>query len=84
MRIIIIERCLNILVFNGTIFYDLLFTVKGDYKEGVRRLSHKAFKGALRISLLRDEPGYCLPYKVMTLLTDVDGLMMKWRRELSL
>lgn len=52
---------------------------ESDYKEGVRRLSHKAFKGALRISLLRDEPGYCLPYKVMTLLTDVDGLMMKWR-----
>ncbi|VDH93313.1 tryptophan 2,3-dioxygenase-like [Mytilus edulis] len=55
-----------------------------DYKEGVRRLSHKAFKGALRISLLRDEPGYCLPYKVMTLLTDVDGLMMKWRHNHAL
>ncbi|CAC5415260.1 TDO2 [Mytilus coruscus] len=50
-----------------------------DHEEGIRRMSHKAFKGALRISLLRDEPGYCLPYKVLTLLTDVDELMMKWR-----
>lgn len=49
-----------------------------------RRLSHKAFKGALSISLLRDEPGYCLPYKVLTLLTDVDGLIMKWRHNHSL
>lgn len=44
-----------------------------------RRLSYKAFQGALRIALCRDETGYCLPYQVMTLLTDVDSLIMKWR-----
>ncbi|XP_063422676.1 tryptophan 2,3-dioxygenase-like [Mytilus trossulus] len=54
-------------------------TYESDHKKGIRRLSHKAFKGALKIALMRDEPGYCLPYKVLTLLTDVDGLIMKWR-----
>ncbi|XP_076105939.1 tryptophan 2,3-dioxygenase-like isoform X1 [Mytilus galloprovincialis] len=52
---------------------------ESDREHGIRRLSHKAFKGALRISLLRDKPGYCLPYKVLSLITDVDGLIMKWR-----
>lgn len=50
-----------------------------DQQKGFRRLSHKGFQGALRIALMRDEEGYCLPYQVMTLLTDVDALIMKWR-----
>ena len=50
-----------------------------DQQKGLRRLSHKGLQGALTIALKRDEDGYCLPYQVMTLLTDVDALIMKWR-----
>ncbi|CAC5407862.1 TDO2 [Mytilus coruscus] len=62
--------------FQGVIDKDIY---ESDHEKGIRRLSHKAFKGGLRISHMRDEPGYCLPYKVLSLLTDVDGLIMKWR-----
>lgn len=48
-------------------------------KEGNRRFSHKAFLGALMIYMYRDEPKYSLPFQLLTLLTDVDSYMTKWR-----
>ncbi|KAL4230055.1 tryptophan 2 [Mactra antiquata] len=46
---------------------------------GDRRLSHKASQGALMISLYRDEPRFHQPFHLLTLLTDIDSLMTKWR-----
>ncbi|XP_046569229.1 tryptophan 2,3-dioxygenase-like [Haliotis rubra] len=46
---------------------------------GERRLSHKAFQGAMFISLYRDEARFNQPYKLITLLMDIDSLMTKWR-----
>lgn len=48
-------------------------------ERGERRLSHKAFQGALLISLYRDEPRFHQPFQVLTLLMDIDSLMTKWR-----
>ncbi|XP_061193029.1 tryptophan 2,3-dioxygenase-like isoform X1 [Saccostrea echinata] len=48
-------------------------------ERGERRLSHKAFQGALLISLYRDEPRFHQPYQLLTLLMDIDSLMTKWR-----
>lgn len=48
-------------------------------ERGDRRLSHKASQGALMISLFRDEPRFHQPFHLLTLLTDVDSLMTKWR-----
>ncbi|XP_013384091.1 tryptophan 2,3-dioxygenase [Lingula anatina] len=46
---------------------------------GERRLSHQAFKGAMMISLYRDEPRFHQPYQIITLLMDIDALLTKWR-----
>ena len=46
---------------------------------GDRRLSHTASQGALMISLYRDEPRFHQPFHLLTLLADIDSLMMKWR-----
>lgn len=46
---------------------------------GDRRLSHKAFQGAMMISLYRDEPRFHQPFQLLTLLQDLDSLFMKWR-----
>ncbi|PVD34911.1 hypothetical protein C0Q70_06192 [Pomacea canaliculata] len=46
---------------------------------GDRRLSHRAFQGAMMISLYRDEPRFNQPFKLLTLLMDIDSLMTKWR-----
>lgn len=48
-------------------------------ERGDRRLSHKASQGALMISLFRDEPRFHQPFHLLTLLTDIDSLMTKWR-----
>lgn len=48
-------------------------------ERGDRRLSHRATQGALMISLFRDEPRFHQPFHLLTLLTDVDSLMTKWR-----
>lgn len=48
-------------------------------ERGDRRLSHKASQGALMISLFRDEPRFHQPFHLLTLLTDMDSLMTKWR-----
>jgi tryptophan 2,3-dioxygenase len=40
--------------------------------QGKRRLSHEAFLAALLISLYRDEPALHLPFRLLTVLVDVD------------
>ena len=50
-------------------------------KRGDRRFSHGAFKGAMMISLYRDEPRFHLPFQILTALMDIDSLFIKWRRE---
>ena len=46
---------------------------------GERRLSHKAFQGALMISLYRDEPRFDQPSQVLNHLMEIDALITKWR-----
>ncbi|KAK4887626.1 hypothetical protein RN001_003897 [Aquatica leii] len=46
---------------------------------GERRFSHKAFQGAIMVTLYRDEPRFSQPHQILTLLTDIDSLITKWR-----
>lgn len=46
---------------------------------GSRRLSHRAFQGALFTSLYRDEPALHGPYRLLELLVDVDEGFTHWR-----
>ncbi|XP_072040186.1 tryptophan 2,3-dioxygenase-like [Amphiura filiformis] len=46
---------------------------------GERRLSHKALQGALLISFYRNEVRFHQPYQFLSLLMDLDSLLMKWR-----
>jgi tryptophan 2,3-dioxygenase len=47
--------------------------------EGHRRLSHRALLAAVLINLYRDEPILHLPYRLLTLLMDVDEGFTNWR-----
>ena len=47
--------------------------------EGRRRLSHRATRAALVSHLYRDQPLLHLPFRVLTLLVDVDELLATWR-----
>lgn len=46
---------------------------------GARRFSHRAFQGALFISLYRDEPALQEPHRLLELLVDVDEGFTTWR-----
>lgn len=46
---------------------------------GHRRLSHEALLAAVLINLYRDEPILHLPYRLLTLLMDVDEGFTQWR-----
>lgn len=48
-------------------------------EEGRRRLSHRALLAAVLINLYRDEPILHLPYRLLTLLVDVDEGFTTWR-----
>jgi tryptophan 2,3-dioxygenase len=48
-------------------------------ERGERKISHKALWGALMIWLNRDEPRFHLPYQLLSLLTDMDNLVNRWR-----
>jgi tryptophan 2,3-dioxygenase len=48
-------------------------------REGRRRLSHRALLAAVLINLYRDEPILHLPYRLLTLLVDVDEGLTTWR-----
>ncbi len=46
---------------------------------GDRRLSHRAFQAALFINLYRDEPALQEPFRLLTLLMDIDQGFTNWR-----
>lgn len=46
---------------------------------GERRLSHKAWQGALLISFYREQLRFSQPFQFLHLLMDLDSLLMKWR-----
>ncbi len=46
---------------------------------GERRLSHQALQAALLINLYRDEPILNLPFRLLTLLMDIDEHFTTWR-----
>jgi tryptophan 2,3-dioxygenase len=48
-------------------------------RKGQRRLSYKATHAALLITLYRDEPILHLPFRLLTVLIDVDELFTTWR-----
>ncbi|MDZ7360784.1 MAG: tryptophan 2,3-dioxygenase [candidate division KSB1 bacterium] len=48
-------------------------------QKGQRRLSYKATHAALLITLYRDEPILHLPFRLLTVLIDIDELLTTWR-----
>ncbi|XP_011308765.1 tryptophan 2,3-dioxygenase [Fopius arisanus] len=46
---------------------------------GERRFCHAALKGAIMITLYRDEPRFSQPHQILTALMDIDSLITKWR-----
>lgn len=48
-------------------------------QEGKRRLSHRATQAALLICLYRDQPILHQPYRLITVLTEIDELWTIWR-----
>jgi tryptophan 2,3-dioxygenase len=48
-------------------------------QSGELRLSHKALQAALLINLYRDEPILHLPFRVLSLLMDIDEKFTTWR-----
>ena len=52
--------------------------------EGQKRLSLRATHAALFIHLYRDEPILQLPFKLITLLVDIDELLQSWRSQHAL
>ncbi|MEX2623438.1 MAG: tryptophan 2,3-dioxygenase family protein [Acidimicrobiia bacterium] len=48
-------------------------------ESGERRLSHRAFHAALFINLYRDEPALQEPFRLLTLLMDIDEGFTTWR-----
>jgi tryptophan 2,3-dioxygenase len=53
--------------------------MKAAISDGRWRLSHKATLAALFIFLYRDEPALQLPYKLLSLMTDIDEGFTAWR-----
>ncbi len=53
-------------------------------KKGQRRLSYRATYAALLINLYRDEPILHLPFRLLTVLIDIDELLATWRYRHSL
>lgn len=51
---------------------------------GQRRLSHRAFQAALLINLYRDQPILHLPFRLLTVLMDVDETLTNWRQRHAL
>jgi tryptophan 2,3-dioxygenase len=48
-------------------------------EKGQRRLSYRATHAALLINLYRDEPILHLPFRLLTVLIDIDELLTAWR-----
>jgi tryptophan 2,3-dioxygenase len=49
--------------------------------QGARRLSLRATHAALFINLYREEPILQLPFRILTLLVDMDELLQQWRAQ---
>ncbi|NND71729.1 MAG: tryptophan 2,3-dioxygenase [Rhodothermales bacterium] len=52
--------------------------------DGKRRLSYNAFTAALLINLYRNQPILHLPFRMLTLLMDIDELFARWRHRHAL
>lgn len=50
-------------------------------REGHRRLSLRATHAALFINLYRDQPILHMPFRLLTLLVDIDELLQTWRAQ---
>ena len=50
-------------------------------EQGVRRLTLRATHAALFINLYREEPILQLPFRILTLLVDMDELLQQWRAQ---
>ena len=62
--------------------FDALFdraTYESLREAGSFRLSHQALQAALLINLYRDEPILHLPFRLLSLLMDIDENFTKWR-----
>ncbi|XP_034938098.1 tryptophan 2,3-dioxygenase [Chelonus insularis] len=46
---------------------------------GERQFCHDALRGAIMITLYRDEPRFSQPHQILTALMDIDSLITKWR-----
>ena len=46
---------------------------------GARRLSHEAFLAGLMINLYRDEPIFAIPFRLLTVLIEIDEALSLWR-----
>lgn len=49
------------------------------HKKGDKRLSFKAMQGAVFIFYYRDQPRFNQPFHLISLLMDIDSLLIKWR-----
>lgn len=54
-------------------------TYAGLERKGPRRLSHRAFQAALLINLYRDEPVFQIPFRVLSVLMDIEEALTLWR-----
>ena len=55
------------------------FEIHRQVSQQKRRLSWRATKAALLITLYHSEPIFQLPFQILTLLQDLDELMTTWR-----
>ncbi len=53
-------------------------------KQGVFRMSHDSFSAALLINLYRDEPILQIPFRLLSLLADIDENFSTWRHRHAL
>jgi tryptophan 2,3-dioxygenase len=60
-----------------TIIAEDLYTAA--QQRGEHRLTHRAFQGAMMISLYRDQQRFHHPFQILTSLMDIDSLFTKWR-----
>lgn len=65
----------------GNATYVMFTIIPEHLNNNKRRLSYWAFIGALMTSLNRDKPGFSLPCQIISLLTEIDNLIMEWRRK---
>jgi tryptophan 2,3-dioxygenase len=67
--------------------FDVVFSETGwdeEVRRGARRFSYKAFMTALFINLYRDEPLLHIPYRILTVLIEIDETLTLWRQRHAL